>query len=187
MKVCVFDIEIETPVEDVEGGWAAARTGACGCSALCIYDSETLRYHVYDKHTLMSGIDHLNSADLIVSFNGKNFDVPCLEGITGFAINDSHYDILDEIWRKLGQKRFKGWGLGKIAFRTLGLAKTDTGEHAPKLFEQGRFGELFDYCINDVHLTRMLYNQIVSDGYVVDPNGNEFRVDGPQSTANELI
>jgi RNase_H superfamily len=185
MRVCVFDIEIEKPVEEVEGGWAAARMGQCGCSAVVIYDSETLRYHIYDNRMLHAAVDHLNSADMIVSFNGKNFDVPCLEAITGFAINEAHYDILDQIWKTLGSKRFKGWGLGKIAFRTLGLTKTDTGEHAPELCKQGRWGELFDYCLNDVHLTRMLYNQIVQEGFIIDPDGSEFQLSAP--VQDELI
>lgn len=181
MRVCVFDIEIAKSIEEVEGGWAAARMGECGCSALVIYDSDSLRYHIYDEKTLKQGVDHLNAADLIVSFNGKAFDVPCLEAISGFAINENHYDILDEIWQALGNKRFKGWGLGKVSFRTLGLAKTDTGEHAPELARQGRWGELFDYCLNDVHLTRMLFNIILAEGSVVDPDGNPLVMRRPPS------
>lgn len=186
MRICIFDIEIEKPVEEVEGGWAAARMGACGCSAVVIFDSDTQRYHIYDKHTIGAAIDHLNSADMIVSFNGLNFDVPCLEGITGYSINAAHYDILDQVWKALGHKRFKGWGLGKIAFRTLGLAKTDTGEHAPELCRQNRWGELFDYCTNDVHLTRMLFNQIIEEGFIIGPDGEELYLAQPES-GEELI
>ena len=171
MRIIVFDIEISIPVEEVAGGWEAARRGECGVSAVVLWDSETDRYHIYGEENLEACIEHINCADLIVTFNGKNFDVPALEGFTGERIEvEHHYDILAEIWTALDAKRHKGWGLGKVAFRTIGKMKTDTGEHAPTLAREGRWATLFDYCLNDVALTKDLFEHIQQFGYVNDPD-----------------
>lgn len=178
MKIIYFDIEIAVPIEDLPGGWNDAREGEAGVSCVCLFDTETGRYHVYDEYTIQKCIDHLNSADLIVSFNGKGFDVPALEGYTGCEIFPDHYDILDEIWKATG-KKVKGYRLGEVCLRTCGLEKTDTGEHAPVLYQQNRYGELIDYCINDVHITKGLFEWILKNGYVLSPDGEELLLDRP--------
>jgi uncharacterized protein YprB with RNaseH-like and TPR domain len=178
LKIITFDMEIAIPVEELIGGWSDARVGAAGVSCVCLHDTDTDRYHVYDEFTIEKCIDHLNSADLLVSFNGKGFDVPALEGTTGLEIFADHYDILDQVWQALG-KRQKGWKLGEIAPRTIKLEKSSTGEHAPVLYRQQRFGELVDYCINDVHITKKLFDHILMVGSVIDPNGGELLIDHP--------
>lgn len=82
------------------------------------------------------------------------------------------------MWDALGT-RTKGYGLGALCERTLGLEKSGTGEHAPLLVRQGRWGDLFDYNLNDVFLTRSLFNFITTNGYVVDVDGNELDIDAP--------
>jgi hypothetical protein len=109
------------------------------------------------------------------------FDTPCIEGVAETdklkhtRILARQYDILQRIWTAVG-KKYKGWGLGPVCERTLGIGKTGTGEHAPKLFKEGRFAELHDYNINDVHLTRMLFNHIVDEGKVVGPENEEVKL-----------
>lgn len=181
MRVIVFDIEIKTPI--VNNNWDAALRGDCGVSAVVLYDSSTLRYHIYGEESLVECVDHLNSADLLVSFNGKNFDIPVLQAMTDLIIYPDHYDILDEIWKALGGVKHKGWNLGKVCPRTLGLEKTDTGDHAPTLVQKQHWATLFDYCLNDVHLTRMLYNHIAEMGYVVDPDGGLLHMGIPYEDA----
>ncbi len=179
MRIIVFDIEIAKRVEDVPRGWAAAREGECGVSCVCLWDSETDRYHVYDQHTIYKCIDHLCQADILVSFNGIGFDIPALEGYAGVTISvDQHYDILAEIFKSAG-KKVKGFKLGEVGPRTVGLDKIDTGEHAPTLYEEGRWGELIDYCINDVHMTKELFYHIAETGYVIDQEGEQFEVRRP--------
>jgi len=179
MKIIVFDIEIAKAVESVKGGWNAAREGACGVSCVCLWDSETGRPHVYDDHTIEECMNHLASADLLVSFNGKGFDVPALEGYTKMALaHIPHYDILAEIW-KAAQKKIKGYRLAEVGSRTIGREKSGTGEHAPELFAQGRWGELVDYCLNDVYMTKDLFEFIVENGYVLSPDLEEFYIDKP--------
>lgn len=169
MHTVVFDLEIATPIEELPGGWNDARQGEAGVACVCLWDSNTERFHVYDSHSIEKCIEHLNSAELIVSFNGRNFDVPALEGFSGLEIYAEHYDILDEIWKAAG-KKVKGYRLGEVAPRTIGLGKDDLGAGAPILYRQGRHGELIDYCINDVHITKELFEFIREHGYVISPD-----------------
>ena len=160
--------------------WDDARTGKCGVSCVCLYDSETQRPHVYDKHSIEECMEHLASADLLVSFNGIGFDIPALEGYTGLTLPEiPHYDILAEIWKTAG-KKVKGYRLTEVGGRTVGREKTGTGEHAPVLFAQGRWGELVDYCLGDVWITKDLFNFILENGYVLSPEGDEFYLEKPE-------
>ena len=169
-RICVFDIEIATPVEECERGWAGAREGQCGLSALVIWDSISERYHVYDAYSLDRGVEHLNSADVLVSWNGLSFDAPCIEALTGVELMPKHIDLLDLVWKALKSKT-KGYRLGEVSWRTLKLKKNGTGERAPELVEQERWADLFDYCINDVHLTRKLWEHIQEHMFIVDTEG----------------
>lgn len=172
MSVICYDLEI---AEEVVGDWAAARRGEKGVSSIVLWDSSTERYHLYDDYTLDAAADHLNSADLLVSFNGREFDRPCFEGFTGHKIEPKEFDILQAIWSALGRPQ-KGWRLDNVAERTLGLRKNGNGVSAPKLYQDGRFGELFDYNLNDVFLTRKLYNHIVTYGTLVAPDGTTLQL-----------
>lgn len=155
----MWDLEIAKPVKK-ERDWDAAKCGKHGISSLVLYDNLTERYHLYDENTLERAADHLNSADLLVGFNNSEFDRPCFQGYTGLALLPPDYDLLAVVWSALG-KRQTGWRLGTICEHTLGEGKINHGASAPHLYAEGRFGELFDYNLHDVYLTRKLYNHIV--------------------------
>lgn len=178
MKILVWDLEIEKPVSEVEGGWDEVRRGGAGISALVIYDSETGRYHIYDKHDLLEAVDHLNTADVAVGFNSISFDSEVLAGVTGEYITVPQYDILHEIWRALPTRQ-TGYKLDDVAMRTIGAGKNSNGEFATALVKANRWGRLFDYCLNDVHLTKELYNYVVEHGFVKAPDGSELYLDEP--------
>jgi len=173
MHIIVWDLEIEKPIKDND--WEAAKRGENGISSVVLFDSSTERYHLYDYHTLDSCGQHLNSADLIVGFNSVEFDAPCFSGCTGQSIVPVQFDILQAVWTALG-KREKGWRLGQICERTIGEGKIKNGASAPRLYAEGRFGELFDYNLHDVYLTRKLYNHIVKFGTLVGPDGTPLQL-----------
>jgi DEAD/DEAH box helicase domain-containing protein len=173
-NIIVWDLEIEKNVDDMDGAstedrWAQVRAGEAGISCMVLYDSDTQRYHLYDKHNLDEGVDHLNGADLLVGYNTIAFDSEVVHGVTGRWVTAAQYDILHEIWRSLGTHR-KGFKLDEVAKRTIGLTKSAHGEGAPTLVKKGHWATLFDYCLNDVHLTKTLFNHIVAEESVLDKN-----------------
>ena len=180
MRILTWDLEIKTPLEEVGGDWTRVRNGDAGISVLAVRDNETGRQHLYDTHTLDAAVDHLNEADLLVGFNSVGFDSCVLLGVTNRHLSVPHYDILAKIWEALGTRQ-KGWKLDDVASRTIGLTKSGKGEYATALFAQGRFAELHDYCMGDVHITAALYNHIVVNGWVVGPEGDHLHLDQPGS------
>jgi len=171
----VMDLEIKEAVDpnDPKRDWAAARSGKLGVSVVCIYDYETDRYHFYDDFCLTEAVAHLESAECVVTFNGQEFDLPCLGGVFGRSIRPrGHYDILQEVWKALG-RRVKGYGLGPISERTLGLSKSGHGIHATDLWNENRVAELYTYCAADVHLTTCLFDHIMDTHTIVGMGGDK--------------
>ena len=186
-RVITVDIEIAKPVESHPDKWAGAMRGECGISSMVLFDTATMRYHVYMPEiciengvvavegldNLHVGLKHLNEADIIVGWNNTGFDRRVIESLLG-KIDPIDYDLLTHIWKARGRE--KGWSLGPTAQRTLGINKTESGAHAPDLFQSGKIGRLVDYNISDVYITRMLVNHVVDGGHLIAPDGSEVAV-----------
>jgi hypothetical protein len=50
-----------------------------------------------------------------------------------------------------------------------GFPKTGSGELAPKLWQDGRFQDVIDYCLNDVKITNEILH-LGLKGKLIDPN-----------------
>jgi len=61
--------------------------------------------------------------------------------------------------------------LDGLAEGTFGLHKSGTGAHAPVLYQEGKYAELFAYNLQDVRLTKKLFEFIKEYGFVVDRAG----------------
>lgn len=171
LRTIVFDIETRKLADEV-GGWANLKRGDGGISVLILWDSSTGRYHIYDQTTIAEAAEHLEDADVILSFNGEKFDREVIEGILGRRLClRQHFDLLLMIWDALPCRQ-KGHTLGEVGERTLNQKKTGESIMAPALFNQGRFAELHDYCLADVHLTLRLFQFVQKEGGVVGINGN---------------
>lgn len=177
MGYTTFDLEIKEPVDGHQRTWADARSGRCGISVLCLYDSDMDQFSLYDDHNLSEGLDYLRNSDLIVGFNSREFDIPCLEGYLGESLGSvPHLDLLQQVWKALGRRQ-KGYKLDDICQRTLGLGKSGSGLFASDLYAAGRFAELHSYCLQDVNLTSKLFDSILTNGYIIDVNGNPMEVE----------
>ena len=73
------------------------------------------------------------------------------------------YDILAEIWKADPHSRFRRGlnSLGVISEANGYGTKEMDGATAPKLWAQGRYAEVLNYCSGDVIKTRALFEQIV--------------------------
>lgn len=179
-RILFFDLETRLHAADLNpydnsAGWAALRAGEGGISALAIYDSKMEWCYLYDDHSIQAAVLHLESADVVVGYASKSFDVPVIEGIIGRKLAiPFHYDILEEItstYAAWGGKRGKGdFTLDNVCKRTLGRGKIDHGSHAKALASEGRYGQLFNYCLDDVHLTYDLYKFIRDNNGVIRPD-----------------
>jgi DEAD/DEAH box helicase domain-containing protein len=164
--VVVFDVETRKLAQDV-GGWDALRRGEGGLACMVVWDNRTGLPHIYDAHTLQWGIHHIEGADVVLSFNGIEFDVPFLEGVSGRKlVIPVHLDLLQLVWQAI-QGRKKGNTLDELSKRTLGQGKISKGTCAPVLADEGRWAELINYCIYDVDLTRRLFRFVQNERGVI--------------------
>lgn len=179
-RILFFDLETRLHASDLnpndrEAGWDALRDGEGGVSALAIYDTSTNWCHLYDDHSIEAAALHLEKADALVGFASKTFDVPVVEGLIGRKLKiNYHYDILHEavaVYAMSGGRRTRGdFTLDTVCKRTLGRGKIDHGAHAKQLAIEGRFGELFNYCLDDVHLTYDLFEFIREHNGIIGPS-----------------
>lgn len=108
----------------------------------------------------------------IIGFNSRKFDDK-LMAANGVKVKTT-YDLLDEILLAAGQagkaywKNGLSYSLGKIG-EANGHSKTGSGELAPVLWQDGKFDEVRDYCINDIKVTHELL-RLGWAGGLIDPN-----------------
>lgn len=150
-----------------------------GLTAFCVWDSAQDYCSVYDGFTVSEGVRQLEMADCAVSFNGSGFDNLLLSDLLGRRVNlNYHFDILKKI-KETGCP-WKGNKLGDVCSRTIGLDKSGVGAHAPTLAKQGRWGELFNYCLQDVYITRQLAQHIRKEGWVIGPSLERLELEVPE-------
>lgn len=87
-----------------------------------------------------------------------------------YVRNRFGYNYVREAEEKLGDKKIHdgSFSLNGLAEGTLRMNKTGSGYGAPKLYAQEKYGDLLDYNLHDVRLTRKLFDFIRDNGFVVD-------------------
>ena len=176
----VVYFDIETRLSPSEVGWDQARKGGAGISAIVVYDSHSKWVYCYDSHSIDEAIHHLEVADIVISWNGENFDVPAMEGFAKRRMKlKKHYDLYTHFYRGMGNKRKKGSGMGPTAERTINMSKSGHGADAPRLAETEQFGALFNYCAQDVYVLKSLVKHVLEHGYLVDPDNQHVTITLP--------
>ncbi len=142
-----------------------------GISVMGAYSTTTGRNHVFMDDNKEAFIEAVESCDLFVGFNSVAFDAKLVEAAWGYKIPaHKHYDIYKQIQKAKGHSgRVKGYGLDPMAQANLGIGKTGNGAEAPIDWQQGRLGNVIDYCLNDINITWWLFCQIMDTGTLIDP------------------
>lgn len=146
-----FDLETQRSFQEVGGRHNIRHLGL---SVAVTYSTADGAYHHYTEETVDDLIGELKTADLVVGFNVINFDYEVLRAYTDYPLRQlPTVDMLDDIYRVLGFRL----GLDALASATLGTNKSADGMQAIRWWRQGKMQELFDYCQQDVEITRQLY------------------------------
>lgn len=174
MRLIFFDLETRKHAEDlcphdVDLGWDRLRRGEGGVSSLTLWDSQDRWLHFYDDHTMQAAARHLEYADVLVGYSSARFDVPVVEGIVGRRLAlRRHVDLYEEVAAAAAQRGMFGTKgdctLDTLSKKNIGRGKINHGSHAKELAEQGRWAELFNYCADDVQLTRDLFRHACEHG-----------------------
>ncbi len=153
----------------------------CGIGVACVYNATTGLWSYYsagdlpgEENSIGALKELLQSASLVVSFNGKWFDNRALDYATGHLGIDLYHqhDLYEVICDKItkSERYSGGWKLGSVCQRTLGIGKAFEGSSAPAWWEQKKIGRLITYCQRDVQITAKLHEFIGRFGYVIAPS-----------------
>jgi len=150
-NIVFFDLETRRSFQEVGGRHNIPRLGL---SVAVTYSTADHEYHHYTEETVADLIEELKAADLVVGFNVISFDYQVLRAYTDHPLRQlPTVDMLDDIYRTLGFRL----SLDALATATLGVGKSADGLQAIRWWRQGKMQELFDYCQQDVEVTRQLY------------------------------
>lgn len=192
MNIIIYDCEIVNAIPNRDGskidgieycgGWQDHAN--MGVSVTGVYDYLEDRYRVFLDDNKDEFDTLLNMrGPLCVGFNNIPFDNALLVASDWPCPNDSIcYDLLRETWAAAGlgvQFNFKthgGFGLDAMCECNFGTKKSGNGAFAPVLWQQGKRGEVIDYCLNDVRLTKQLFDEVLAGRTVLNPK------DGSQLT-----
>jgi DEAD/DEAH box helicase domain-containing protein len=123
-------------------------------SVVGVYSYENDQLMTYTEPELFHLFPILEEARLIIGFNIKRFDYKVLEPYHHRPLNQlPTLDILEEVVKTLGHRL----RLETLARATLGRGKIGTGLDAIRYFQQGQMDKLKTYCLEDVKVTRDLY------------------------------
>ncbi len=130
-------------------------------TVVAIHDSDTGEYSSYFREDLPKLWPILERADMLVGFNSDTFDIPLLNRYyPGDLSHIRSLDLLSEAYKVLGRRV----RLQALAEATLGKGKSGDGFKASEWWKEGKREKVRAYCIEDVRLTRELYDYALAHG-----------------------
>lgn len=157
MKTVIFDIETKNFFDTVHSNNPAD----LDISVVCLHDSKTDQYLSFTEDQFTDMWPYFQNADTLVTYNGNHFDIPCLQSIAPFDLTTIHHvDMFVDMYNATGKKL----GLDGIAQATLGIAKSGAGSDAIAWWNAGEIQKIIDYCIQDVRVTKAIYDHALQNG-----------------------
>src|ERR1035437_1863022 len=130
-------------------------------TVVAIHDSDTGEYSSFFKDELHKLWPLIERADMLIGFNSDSFDIPLLNRYyPGDLSHIRSLDLLSEVQKVLG-RRIR---LQSLAEATLGRGKSGDGLKAGVWWREGKKEQVREYCIEDVRLTRELYDYAMKHG-----------------------
>lgn len=163
MDKLVIDIETKNTFADVGG---QSNVHKLEVSFVGVYSYNQDKYLSFYENQMDELAALLQKAGLVIGFSINRFDLPVLEKhckFNIFALN--RLDLLDEIEMALGHRI----SLDSLAKTNLNIGKTHHSLEAITLYRDGNLEELKNYCLNDVKITKELYDLAKKQGHLLVP------------------
>jgi DEAD/DEAH box helicase domain-containing protein len=168
MRKVVFDIETRNIFDDV----GKKDPALLDISVVGIHDSETDTYTSFTEEELSSLWPIIERADMLVGFNSDHFDIPLLNKYYhGDLLHIKSIDIMTAIKNALGRRL----SLANVAGATLGLKKSADGLQAYQWWKEGKIDEIRKYCLQDVKVTKDLYEHILANKKIMYRDGPDIK------------
>ena len=168
----VLDIETQKLVQDV-GGWD--HVDKLGISVACAYDSKTDQFLAYRENEIKNLIE-LCEERLVVGYNIRGFDLPVM---VPYGLEIKRLDVFDIMYDLETLTRQRFLKLEYVAQGTLGSGKSADGLMAVEWWKQGQIQKIIDYCMQDVKVTRDVFQFGRQNGFVRIQRSEEKVVEVP--------
>lgn len=154
----VLDLETQHTFQEVGYDPAKLKVSVVG-----IYDYATEGYETYMEQDLNRLFIKLEHASEIIGYNIVKFDLPVLAPYyVGKMLQFKTMDLLEVVEKELGHRV----ALDDLARATLGTHKSGHGFLAIDYFAKGEYEKLKKYCLDDVRITKELYEYGLKNGKV---------------------
>ena len=151
MNILVLDLETQRSFKDV----GKQNLHKLKISVVGTYDYTTSAYEIYEEKDLLKLDKRIHETDLLIGFNIRRFDLPVLAPYLFGKIEDLPVlDLLEAVEKARGHRA----SLDSIVQPTLNLRKSGSGLDVLTLFQEGKMEALKKYCLDDVRLTKEVYD-----------------------------
>ena len=158
-NILVLDLETQKSFKEV----GKARLDKLKISVAGVFDYRTEEFLIYEEKELMKLEKRLQEVDLLIGFNIRRFDLPVLAPYLFMPTeNLPVLDLLEDIEKARGHRA----SLDSIAQPTLKQHKSGSGSDALTLFKENRMEELKRYCLDDVRITKEIYEYGCREGKI---------------------
>lgn len=160
----VIDVETKNVFDDVGGRDFVEKLDA---SLICVYSYDQNKYFHFKEGEFEKLAPLLQTARLVIGFSINRFDLPVLKKYFDFNLMAlPRFDLLEEIEMGYGRRI----SLNILAQTNLNVGKTGHGLDAVEFYKQGDWQTLIDYCLQDVRLTKELYDLAQKRGHLLIPD-----------------
>jgi len=148
----VLDLETKSAPRD----WGVRdELKTLGVSVVGVWSSADDQFKAFREEGFGELGELLKNTDRIIGFAVKKFDLPVLQPYFNFDLTEiPALDIFEDVSATLGHHI----SLASLAKATLGAEKSGQGLEAVTWYKNGEWAKLEKYCLQDVRLTRDLYN-----------------------------
>ncbi len=161
----VLDLETRRSFDEVGG---ADHKDQLGVSVVGVYDYLEDKFSTFREGAFAELEILLKRAEIIVGFNLVDFDWPVLAADLGDWVRDlPTLDLMVEVQKGVKQRV----SLNALAKTTLGMSKLGSGLDALEYYRAGDWTRLERYCLEDVKLTRDLYEYARTNGHLLFQKG----------------
>ena len=163
MDKLVLDIETKNTFADVGG---QENLKDLDMSFVGVYSYAHDAYLSFFENQMADLEKLLKTAGLLIGFSINRFDIPILNKYFTFELTKiPRFDLLEELELNYGKRV----SLDILAKANLNIGKTHHGLEAIKFYREGDLESLKTYCLNDVKITKDLYELAKKQGHLLVP------------------
>ncbi len=167
--IIVLDLETQKGFDEV----SRDKLHKMKISVVGLYSYNRDEYFTLEEQEILTQESIFKDAGLIIGFNSLHFDLPVLAPYIFTSIeNLPSLDLMVEIEKVRGHRVT----LNSVAEATLKEGKSGSGKDALELYRNGKMEQLKKYCLDDVRITKEIYEYGKKHGKVLFRSNRDFRV-----------